>query len=453
MRLEAIVLAALLMGAGCSPQPAFAPLPRVVYAPVDSTLALAAFDSAWRVVRDSYYDSTMRGIDWAGVRDDLRPRAATASTFAELRAVIGAMLSRLGESHFAVISGDRASALEQGPGDGDGDVGLELRLMESRLAVFRLDSAGPAWRAGIRPGWALRAVEGVDADSVITSLAQALEATPKLLPFAAVRFFEGMLGGEAGTTVAAEFGDHTNTARTARIVRMPVRGQAVSFGLLPTSVARVQHWRVERGGRCVGVIRFSEWMAPIAAAIDSAVAAHADCVGIVLDLRGNPGGLAAMVMGLAGHFLEAPDSLGTLRMRGTTIHLVSNPRYRQSADGLVGPRGGRLAIVIDELSASTTEIFAGALQQLGRARIFGAASPGFALPARTTRLPGGDVLMYVVADFTLPRGGRVEGAGVRPDVEIAPSRSDLLSGRDPALESAVEWVETGLPTTGQHRSN
>jgi carboxyl-terminal processing protease len=453
MRFDVIALAALLAAAGCSPQPAFAPLPRVAHAPVDSTLALAAFDSAWRVVRDSYYDSTMRGIDWVGVRDELRPRAAAVANRAELRAVISVMLSRLGESHFAVISGDRAPALEQRPVEGDGDVGLELRIIESRLTVLRLDSAGPAWSAGVRPGWVLHAVEGVDADSVIASMALALEATPKPLPFAAVRFFEGMLGGETGTMVVAEFGDHTSIARTVRIVRTPVRGQAISFGLLRTMVARVQHERVERGGRCVGVIRFSEWMAPIAAAIDSAVVAHADCLGIVLDLRGNPGGLAAMVMGLAGHFLEAPDSLGTLRMRGTTVHLVSNPRYRQSVDGLVGPRGGRLAIVIDELSASTTEIFAGALQQLGRARIFGVASPGFALPARTTRLPGGDVLMYAVADFTLPRGGRVEGVGVRPDVEIAASRSDLLSGRDPALESAVEWVETGLPTTGQHRSN
>ena len=75
------------------------------------------------------------------------------------------------------------------------------------------------------------------------------------------------------------------------------------------------------------------------------------------------------------------------------------------------PYEGHVAIVVDEMSASTTEILAAALQRLGRARVFGTPSAGQALPALLTRLPNGDRLMYVIADFAGP--GRVAHRGRR----------------------------------------
>lgn len=408
--------------------------------PVDSALAGATFDSAWSRIGNSYYDTAMRGIDWNALRSELRPRALAASTLQELRRVLVEMLGRLGESHFAIIPAERTPALERGEANGVADVGMELRLIEGRLLVSRIDTPGGAWDAGVRPGWELRRVDGIRLDSLIGAAALTLEGSPTLLPFQAVRRAEVLLAGEAGSAVAAELADGTGRLRAVRITRAPPRGYPVSFGLLPTIVSRVEHQRVRTDGGCVGVVRFNAWMAPIAVAIDSAIVAHSACDGLVLDLRGNPGGLAAMTMGVAGHFLTTPDSLGTLRLRGATLHLVANPRYTRAGDSLLPPRRGRLAILIDELSASTTEIFAAAMQELGRARVFGSPSPGFALPAQTVRLPNGDVLMHVIADFLLPRGGRVEAIGVRPDVQTVPSRADLLAGRDPVLDSAVEWA-------------
>ena len=97
--------------------------------------------------------------------------------------------------------------------------------------------------------------------------------------------------------------------------------------------------------------------------------------------------------------------------------------------------------LVDELSASTTEILAAALQRLGRARVFGTPSAGQALPALLTKLPNGDRLMYVIGDFAGPAGGRLEGAGVSPDQPTPRSRSALLAGRDDALDAAVRWVQ------------
>ncbi len=92
---------------------------------------------------------------------------------------------------------------------------------------------------------------------------------------------------------------------------------------------------------------------------------------------------------------------------------------------------------------------AAAFQRLGRARIFGGQSAGQALPAMLTRLPNGDRLMYVIADFTGPGGARIEGEGVIPDEPVARSRRSLLAGRDEALKAAVRWIESpGRPVGG-----
>src|ERR1700683_382602 len=115
----------------------------------------------------------------------------------------------------------------------------------------------------------------------------------------------------------------------------------------------------------------------------------AKCDGLIIDLRGNPGGIGGMAMGMAGWLTDHPNlQLGTMYMRGATLKFVINPR----ADAYTGP----LAILVDGTSASTSEIFAGGLQDLRRARIFGTHTAGAALPSLIMRLPDGDGFQYAV---------------------------------------------------------
>ena len=193
------------------------------------------------------------------------------------------------------------------------------------------------------------------------------------------------------------------------------------------------------------MIRLSVWMLPATAQLDSAVDAVRHCKGIVIDLRGNPGGVGGMVMGFGGHFLDSAYALGVMKTRTNTLRFVANPRRADVAGRRVAPFAGALAIVVDSLSMSTSEIFAAGMQAVGRARIFGENTPGLALPAVLVRLPTGDVLMHVFADFTDPRGRRIEGVGAVPDVPVPLSRADLLKGLDAPLDRAIGWIEAGDP--------
>ena len=95
------------------------------------------------------------------------------------------------------------------------------------------------------------------------------------------------------------------------------------------------------------------------------------------------------------------------------------------------PFAGPVAILVDGMTGSASECFAGGMQSLGRARVFGQTSMGQALPALFDRLPNGDVLIHAWGDFVTGTGVRIEGRGVVPDEPVAarPAQA-LLDGRD-----------------------
>jgi carboxyl-terminal processing protease len=125
--------------------------------------------------------------------------------------------------------------------------------------------------------------------------------------------------------------------------------------------------------------------------------------------------------------------LGTMHMRRTDLKFVVGARGQ--------PYDGPVAILVDGLSASTSEIFAGGMKDVGRARVFGTRTAGAALPSIIERLPNGDGFQYAHANYISASGATLEGQGVTPDVEIEPTRDDLMAGRDPVLQAAIEWIE------------
>jgi carboxyl-terminal processing protease len=178
------------------------------------------------------------------------------------------------------------------------------------------------------------------------------------------------------------------------------------------------------------------------------MASFLDLDGLVIDLRGNTGGLGAMVGWMAGWLVAEDDrSLGTIYMRETTLRFVIQPR----AETYSGP----VAILVDGLSASASEVFASGLQELGRARVFGSRTAGASLPAEFVGLVNGDTLIYPTSKHLTESGEMIEGVGVRPDVPVVPSRDELLQGRDPVLEKALAWIaESGEPVeAGLARNN
>jgi carboxyl-terminal processing protease len=439
------------------------------------------FDMVWTTVRDNHFDKELNGVDWIAIREELRPKAVAISTQDELRAVLLDMLGRLGQSHFTIIPGDVAeespvidSPREQvrAPEDdastaapsgddgaspapssaGPGVSGLDIALVEGEATVLRVKESSPAAAAGVRPGWTVVAVGSHRiADQLATmraALAREEQSSPDS-PHARQLRTELAIAGEAafrapaGASLPVTFGTPEGE-RTIDVAFLPAPYGAPEFGNLPALPIEVDSRIVEipASGKPirVGVISFNIWLTGASRAIDEAVDGLRSCDGIVIDLRGNPGGLGVMSTGVAGHFLAEPASLGSMIGRDNTLQFNALPRKVSTAGKRVRPYARPLAILVDARSASTSEVFAGGLQDLGRARVFGETSAGMALPAQAIELPNGDVLMHAVADFVTGKGTRLEGRGVIPDETAVPSRAALLDGNDAALDAAKRWI-------------
>ena len=411
------------------------------YRVVDSALAVTTFDSAWRTIGVTLERRGLTRLDWAQVRRDLLPRAVLAESDSALRAVIDDMLARLGESHFALLPAHAAPASGTAANTSTlGTAGLALRVLGSRVVVWRTDSGSAASRAGVRPGWT---VERID-DLTVPSLGPADSVGPRRL--ALLTNTMRALRGTPGTTVRLVARDGSGLRRTVAITLDSMRGPFSRFGNLPPLPATFEmSRRTLADGRCAAVIHFEYWMPPVMPALDRAVDSVRNCGGIILDLRGNLGGVAGMMMGAAGHFMNEPRTLGIMRSGGEEMRFVANPRRATEAGVSVEPFAGDVAILVDGLSASTSEMFAAAMQAIGRARLFGEWTAGQALPAVATRMPNGDVLMHVVADFVAPDGRAIEGRGVAPDEVVPLTEADLVASRDAPLEAAIRWLERPRP--------
>jgi carboxyl-terminal processing protease len=472
----ALAATALAFAGGCrapDPAAASAPEPATLRAP----LAAETFDSVWTTVRDQHFDADLNGVDWNAVRDELRPAAVDATSTAQLRGVLMTMLGRLGQSHFTIIPGAddaapvaaavEASAPAAAAGveaevraeipatsgsDEPGLAGADIALVDGAATVLRVFPGRAADKAGIRAGFVVESVDGTEVESILAPMREriarieasgassAREARTMMAVAAA-----SLMQGDAGDTRRLAVRDGEGEVREIDLALEAAPYGSTKFGNLPALPVEVDSRIVElpiegAAPAKIGVLSFNIWMTGASDAIDAAVDTMRSCDGIVIDLRGNPGGVGAMSMGVAGHFLRETKSLGSMIGRSSTLDFNVTPR-RVSADGRrVRPYAKPLAIVLDGRSASTSEVFAGGLQDLGRARVFGETSAGMALPAQAVELPNGDVLMHAVADFVTSKGTRLEGRGVVPDEAIAASRAALLAGADPALDAAGAWI-------------
>jgi carboxyl-terminal processing protease len=400
---------------------------------------IETFDKAWTIIRDTHFDATLNGVDWDSVREELRPRAVLATDQAELRAILREMLQRLGQSHFALIPSNAVDA-DLGATGGEGDLGMEIRMLDDQLIVTFVEEGQPAWSGGIRPGWILTSVGENQTADWLKSIRENPDWRGEDIRF--ISAGTAFLTGTPGSSVTLGLTDSAGTSRTIELQRRQMPGESVKLGNLPPFMTRFESREIDHGvpAIAVGVIDFNAWMMPVARQFDNAVEQFRGKDGMVIDLRGNPGGVGGMVMGIAGHFYTAREELGTFTTRTQTMIFKANPRTVTHTGKRVQPYAGPLAILIDRMSASTSEMFAGGMQETGRVKVFGRTTAGMVLPAFMDRLPNNDVLYHAIADYRTPSGILVEGRGVIPDETIELSRDDLLAGRDRTLEAALDWI-------------
>ncbi len=418
--------------------------------PRERELNRQSFELVWTTVRDQHWDPKLNGVNWKSARWRTLPRIQRAKNMDEVRAALRRMLDSLGQSHFSILPAEVYREIDLSePGGGQPPVaspgggpaaasekrqeecvtGIEPGMVDGQAMVVRVRPGSPAQKAGVRPGWILEKVDGVVMRSTGDVIGAAEIQEKERYQVAAI---EAWLQGPLDKEVEVDLLDGTLQRRTLRLPRMRPEGRLAGFGHLPAERVWLESRRLPYE---VGYVRLNVFLDPeeVMPRFEKAVRECLPCKGFIIDLRGNPGGIGGMSMGMAGWFFRrGGQRLGTMRSRFLTEDFEIHPRPETFT--------GNVAVLVDGRSASTAEILAAGLQDLGRARIFGTPTAGAALPSQILKLPNGDGFQYAVASYVSRNGKKLEGQGVAPDTIVSHTRASLLDGKDAVIDAAVEWI-------------
>ncbi|MDR1818228.1 MAG: S41 family peptidase [Puniceicoccales bacterium] len=282
-------------------------------------------------------------------------------------------------------------------------LGFGWETLDHAPVVVRVFKGGGAAEAGLRPGDALLSVDGV-----------ALDAFDR-------EGIQRAMRGEAGTSALLRVRrDGEPAPLELRVKRRRVRTQTVTDA------------RVLAGG--TGYLRVTNFENHTAEEVGEALDAFAKegAGAVVLDLRGNPGGVISTAVRVVGLFCPKGTVVTTSRGR----HSENERRYATDGD----PRAPELplAVLVDGESASAAELVSGALQDLRRAVVVGERTYGKGVVQTIFPLSGKDALRLTTARYFLPGGRCVQGTGVTPDI------AQPLDARSRGLLAlARAWREAG----------
>jgi carboxyl-terminal processing protease len=422
-----------------------------------------AFQIVWQTVNDQFYDPKFGGVDWAGVRKRYEPQVAALKSDREFHQLLQQMLNELHQSHFVVIPRDSIPKIrfskEEAAAVADRDqeigeeidepldainykltdrlltgIGIDVRVLGGSAVVTRVEPGSTAARAGLRPGFVIKQVGDRSLDSVIAEIEKHPLWGSIIRPELPVFLVAGFINGEQTSPVKLGYLDARNRLRTINVKRERLKGEmSPAIGNLPAMYTEFESRRL-RGG--FGYIRFNAFVPSLMEKLCGALRTMKDAPGIILDLRGNQGGLLGMIGGLTGLLETDPTSMGTMQMRNGRIPLFVFPQQ--------SPYSGPLVILLDGSTQSAGEMFASGLQEAGRAVLVGERTAGNTLPSAIKKLPTGALFQYGFANYETTSGRGLEGSGITPDLTVKLSRRNLLRGVDPQLSAAISRLRAEI---------
>ena len=317
-------------------------------------------------------------------------------------ASLKAMVRALGDRFSHYLTPKEASQFRESvEGEFEG-VGMTVEEDRRGLRVINVFEGSPARRAGIRKGDLITEVNGRSIAGVGSEVAT------------------GRIKGPAGTEVRLEvLSPGARRPRTVEVTRRRIE--------VPVARARV----VRRGGSKLGLVQLISFSSGAHGVLRNKVDEVLDkgVKGLVLDLRGNGGGLLREAVLVASAFIE----------NGRIVSVRGRARPERTEDAVGNAIDERIPMVVlvDGGSASASEIVTGALRDRGRATIVGTRTFGKGLVQEIEPLSNGGILDLTVANYYLPRGETITRKGIAPQVR---ARDDPRTDRDEALPVALETL-------------
>lgn len=308
------------------------------------------------------------------------------------------MVNALGDQYTVFMNAAESNSFNDSlTGNIGGGVGIELGMRNSVPTVLRLLKDNPAEKAGVLVGDVITAVndESVDGKSINDIVTK--------------------IRGEADTSVkitVLRSGESKTFAITRQVVNNPS-----AYGT------------VQDGVGLLTITRFDSNTGDLARQIATDFK-NQNVKGVVLDLRGNGGGFVSSAQQVAGIWLNNQVVVSE-RANGKTVDELKTAN-NALLDGMP------TVVLVNESSASASEIVAGALRDHKAAKLIGTTTFGKGSVQKVLSLSDGATLKVTVARWYTPAGVNISQTGIKPDVTVERTATDINAGQDPQLKAALD---------------
>ena len=350
------------------------------------------FDSTWKTIRDNYYDANLNKQLWSRWREHYHDKIKTDE---DAKVAIDTMLASLNDPYSKYMDKTEYSEQNNSINSKITGIGVNISSQAGKIHIENVMEGTPAQFANLLPGDIIIAVDDKEVNGLtISEVAQLVRGIEN--SFVNITILRGQ------------------NKLTKRVMRKEIKIKTVKSSILDKSIGYIQITSF------VGSTTPNEFL--------DALEKTKNTEGLILDLRGNTGGLLPNAVFIANLFIPSGNIVSIVGRNGYKYDInAQNTDYNIEKPTIV---------LVDGNSASASEILSGALKDYNKAKLLGTRTYGKGMVQKIIPLPNETGLNLTIAKYLTPKGHDINKKGIIPDILVEFNIKDVKSNNDIQLQTA-----------------
>lgn len=370
------------------------------------------YDEVWKLINTKYVDANENGQNWQRWRHKYDKAIKTDE---DAYVAIDTMVASLNDPYTKFLNPEEFAEEGQSIQGTLFGIGIQIGIRDGKLLVVSPIEETPAQKAGLMANDEIFEIDGQSTKGISVK-----EAADKIR-------------GKQGSSVTLMI-KRGNLIKKYSIIRDKINVKSVS----------IKEPKTVKLDNRIGYIRLNSFLSSSASTeMLSALKTLNNKEGYILDIRSNPGGLLTNAITMSNMFLND----------GVIVSTVDRDGYKDTQRSNGNPVTRKpLVILIDEGSASASEILSGALKDNGRAVLVGTKSFGKGLVQEINKLPGGSGINITIQKYLTPNGTDINKVGILPDIEVKNTEKDVKNNHDEQLDKAQSVLKEIMASQAKEKT-